>query len=63
MQSEDKTGTTDLKAAKEEKVKTFLQVSLFSFLQDEIKPRKRCCQGLAAELPLRLVFFSPLSSQ
>jgi hypothetical protein len=33
VQSKDKTGTEDLKAAKEEKAKTYLQVSLFSFLQ------------------------------
>ena len=33
VKSKDKTGTTNLKAAKEEKVKTYLQVSLFSFLQ------------------------------
>jgi hypothetical protein len=63
VQSKDKTGfynidTKDLKAAREEKVKTYLQVSLFSFsAEGEIKPSERCCQGLAAHLPLHLVFF------
>jgi hypothetical protein len=33
VQSKEKTGATDLKAAKEKIVKTYLQVSLFSFLQ------------------------------
>jgi hypothetical protein len=40
---------------------TYLQVSLFFFsAEDEIKPSERCCQGLAAKLPLRLVFFFSL---
>ena len=33
VQSKEKTGATDLKASKEKIVKTYLQVSLFSFLQ------------------------------
>jgi hypothetical protein len=69
VQSKDKTGfynidTKDLKAAREEKVKTYLQVSLFSFsAEGEIKPSERCCQGLAANLPLRCLFSPPFSSQ
>jgi len=69
VQSKDKTGfynidTKDLKAAREEKVKTYLQVSLFSFsAKGEIKPSERCCQGLAANLPLRCLFSPPFSSQ
>jgi len=33
QKKKNKTDTKDLKAKKEEKIKTYLQVSLFSFLQ------------------------------
>ena len=61
LQSKEKTGTKDLKATKEEKIKTSL--TIFFYVEDEIKPSKRCCQGLAAKLPLRLVYFSLLFPQ
>jgi len=63
VQSKDKTGfqnvnTTDLKAAKEEKVKTYTCRSQRFFCRRwNGKPGERCCQGLAANLPVRLVFF------
>jgi len=66
VQRKDKTGfqnvnTTDLKTAKEEKVKTYTcrsQRFFFFFCRRwNGKPGERCCQGLAANLPLHLVYF------
>ena len=60
----EKKGATNFKAAKEKKVKTYLQVSLFSFFaEDEIKPSKTLLSRFSSKAPSPscLFFFSSLT--
>ena len=58
----NKTDTKDLKAAKEEKIRTYLQVSLKWFTATtEIKNKRTLLSRFKAKPPLCLAFFSSLT--